>query len=124
MIGTSCYHAVAHVKHLERAEKQQKRRRLEDARQDATKSLIIDADFLRSAISWLVTPCCGRAFVPEDVDHCLAIKCEQSHGGCGMNFCGKCAKRVFGVSNIFRDLIASEAQWKTHYEKISKKALQ
>ena len=142
--GTSCYGAVARVVHLqeERAEKQQNKRRRENARQD-NDALIIDEEFVRSAMNTLVTPCCGKAYVPENVEHCLAMKCGIDAGGCGKNFCGvcldkahvttpgeadchsivrECAFRYFGNRNVFRNCATSE-QWKKHYANVAKKNL-
>jgi hypothetical protein len=92
----------------------------------------------------LVTPCCGKAYVPEDVNQCLAMKCTRDNGGCGKNFCGicldknhvtnpgeddphaivrECAHRYFGNENVFRDRLATPEQWKEHYAKVAKNNL-
>jgi hypothetical protein len=68
VMASDCRHAVAHVKGLqnERSEKKEsaagKRKRDEQLRNDPT-SLILDADFVRSALTTFVTPCCGKPFV-------------------------------------------------------------
>lgn len=107
-------------------------------------ALILDEEFVRSAMNTLVTPCCGKAYVPEDVAHCLAMKCAKDTGGCGKNFCGvcldkkhattpgmadshsivrDCAFRYFGIRNVFRNGIATPEQWKAHYANVAKKNL-
>ena len=91
----------------------------------------------------LVTPCCGKAYVPEDVNQCLAMKCTKDSGGCGKNFCGVCLDKKhvttpgeadahylvrectlhhFGVGNVFRHFLSPE-RWKRHYANVAKKKL-